>query len=483
MNKKIISALIIILVFLMVFIACTDMDPFGIANGVPAGFDPEGVPVTGVTLNKTTTSIIIGNTEQLTSTIEPEDATNKDTTWVSSDEGIATVGDNGLVTGISAGTATITVKSDTDDTIFAECEVTVVTDSIAVTGITLDQDTLTFVLGEAIQQLTATITPSDATDQTVTWASSDVNIATVSATGLVAFVTAVGVGTADITVTSDNDWIYFAETGGSTAGADSKIYKIKSDGTGSAVVAFTETTNGTPRAIQLDPIRRKIYILTTTLYVNNDDFIYEYDLDGGNPRELAFNDMENSISSMTVDHINGNLYYTVNIDGGSINDGIRKINLDGSITDTLVHNRDMANYQYICTDYKDPIGIYYLDKVPATEGDLFKVTGSNPEDRTSISHFEMDLDPKGLIYNMVNNLLYYYQSSSIYDTALGSFDTSANSINENIVIDQSEKIYFYDDSGGAGPYSLYRIETNGTNKTIILNTNPKRIGTFDILSK
>jgi len=83
----------------------------------------DNVPVTGVTLDQTALTITVGETATLTATVDPEDATNKAVTWSSSKNSVATVS-NGTVTGVSAGTATITVKtrngSKTDT-----CEVTV----------------------------------------------------------------------------------------------------------------------------------------------------------------------------------------------------------------------------------------------------------------------------------------------------------------------------------------------------------------------
>ena len=81
------------------------------------------VPVTGVTLNKTSTSLYVGDTETLTATVAPDNATDKTVTWTSSNPSVATV-ENGVVTAVSAGTATITVTTD-DGTKTATCTVTV----------------------------------------------------------------------------------------------------------------------------------------------------------------------------------------------------------------------------------------------------------------------------------------------------------------------------------------------------------------------
>ena len=69
------------------------------------------VPVESVSLDKTELSLEVGGEETLTATVEPSNATNKDVTWESSDTSVATVDTSGLVTAVSAGTATITVTT------------------------------------------------------------------------------------------------------------------------------------------------------------------------------------------------------------------------------------------------------------------------------------------------------------------------------------------------------------------------------------
>ena len=152
--------------------------------------------VTSVTLNKTTASLRAGETVTLTATVNPSDATDKNVTWTSSDQTIATIS-NGVVTAKKVGTATITAKAG-DKT--ATCLVSVLTTDV--TSVTLDKTTASLRAGETVT-LTATVNPSDATDKTVTWSTSDQTIATVS-NGVV---TAKKVGTATIT----------AKAGGKTA--------------------------------------------------------------------------------------------------------------------------------------------------------------------------------------------------------------------------------------------------------------------------
>ena len=150
------------------------------------------IPATDLTVAPTTANVVIGSTTQLTATVTPSNSTDN-VEWTSSDTSVATVDNTGLVTGVKAGTATITAKAGEKE---AKCTVTVTTGAVAATGITLDKATASVTKGETLT-LTATVTPSDSTDA-ITWTTSDENVATV-ANGVV---TAVGVGEATITATA-----------------------------------------------------------------------------------------------------------------------------------------------------------------------------------------------------------------------------------------------------------------------------------------
>ena len=155
------------------------------------------VSVTGVSLNKTSLSMVEGETQTLTATIAPSNATDKSVTWSSSNTSVATVSSSGSVTAKSAGTATITVRTN-DGGKTATCTVVVSASMVSVTGVSLDKSSLTLTEGDTVS-LTATVTPSNATDKSVTWSSSNATVATVSSSGLV---TAKKAGTATITVTT-----------------------------------------------------------------------------------------------------------------------------------------------------------------------------------------------------------------------------------------------------------------------------------------
>ena len=152
------------------------------------------VAVTSVSVSPTSTSIGVGGTATLTATISPSNATDKTVTWSSSNPSVATVS-GGTVTAVAAGETTITVKTN-DGNFTATCAVTV-TAPVAVTGVSLNKSSTTIEVGST-ETLTATISPSDASNKNVSWTSSDTSVATV-ANGVV---TAVSKGSSTITVTT-----------------------------------------------------------------------------------------------------------------------------------------------------------------------------------------------------------------------------------------------------------------------------------------
>lgn len=82
------------------------------------------IHATGVTVSPSTATVAVSGTEALTATVAPATATNQNVTWTSSDTAVATVDDDGVVTGVSAGTATITATT-VDGGFTDTCSVTV----------------------------------------------------------------------------------------------------------------------------------------------------------------------------------------------------------------------------------------------------------------------------------------------------------------------------------------------------------------------
>ncbi|MDR0420045.1 MAG: Ig-like domain-containing protein [Prevotellaceae bacterium] len=158
--------------------------------------DPAPVQVSGITLNKTELTLAIGSSETLTATVNPDNAADKTVTWTSSATGVATV-ENGVITAVAVGSATITATSANGKT--ARCEVTVEVAVVEVESITLEPAPLNLYVGDS-ETLTATVNPDNATDKTITWQSSDTEVATVTD----GVVPAIAAGTATITATSAN---------------------------------------------------------------------------------------------------------------------------------------------------------------------------------------------------------------------------------------------------------------------------------------
>ena len=159
--------------------------------------------VTGVTLDQTSLDMKVGDTETLTATVAPTDATNKAVTWKSSKESVATVDADGKVTAVGAGTATITVTT-TDGSFTATCTVTVskVAGSISYATQTVEKTT---------SDAAFTNTLTKVGDGAVTYSSDKESVATVNST--TGEVTIKGAGEATITATvADSDTYTYATT-------------------------------------------------------------------------------------------------------------------------------------------------------------------------------------------------------------------------------------------------------------------------------
>ncbi len=166
------------------------------------------VSVAGVSLDKTEIVLVEDSSEKLTATVEPTNATNKNVTWSSDHEAIATVDQNGTVTARNGGQAIITVTT-ADGSKTATCTVNVrVHIGVPVQSVGLNNSTLELSEGEGAQ-LTAHFNPENATNKNVTWRSDNESIAKVDQNGNVVGQTP---GTTTITVTT--------EDGGKTASCE-----------------------------------------------------------------------------------------------------------------------------------------------------------------------------------------------------------------------------------------------------------------------
>ena len=186
------------------------------------------VEVTSVKLDKTNVTLTVGESVKITATVSPSNATDKSVTWSSSDQETASVDQTGNVTALKAGTATVTVTAGKKIT--ASCQITVNAPAsdedgegdeggegdngegneggeeeeedpvIAVTGINIEKWSVSITVGQSTT-IVATVTPENATNKNVIWASENTDVATVDSQGKVKGIKA---GTAKITATTED---------------------------------------------------------------------------------------------------------------------------------------------------------------------------------------------------------------------------------------------------------------------------------------
>ncbi len=140
-------------------------------------------PATGITLEKTELEIEEDESAKLQATVLPTNASNQGVNWTSSDVSIAMVSPDGTVYAIKSGKATI-MATTVDGGYAALCKVTVKPKTVIATDLNLSMQSSSIKVGETLQ-LTATLSPDNVSNKTIDWSSTDENIATVDASGLV----------------------------------------------------------------------------------------------------------------------------------------------------------------------------------------------------------------------------------------------------------------------------------------------------------
>jgi uncharacterized protein YjdB len=167
---------------------------------VEASCDIEVVKtVTRVSLDKVYLAMLVGEGAELKATLEPKSATYGKVSWISSDDKVALVDEDGFVTAIAPGTATITAQAMDDSGKKAVCYVTV-SNRVPATGVTLANKSLVMVPGED-KLVQAVMAPVNSTDS-LKWSSDNVAVAKVDTkTGKI---TAKSIGTANITVMTNS---------------------------------------------------------------------------------------------------------------------------------------------------------------------------------------------------------------------------------------------------------------------------------------
>lgn len=158
-----------------------------------------GNPVSSVTLNRSTASLMVGENVSLSATVLPANASDKSIIWSSSDESIATVDETGIVTAIAIGSTTIKATSVSNPDISGECLITVV--PTPVSSITLSQSSVSIKVGGSVK-IDASVLPESATNKAIVWTVANPEIASVDENGLV---TGLALGTTNLTATAADD--------------------------------------------------------------------------------------------------------------------------------------------------------------------------------------------------------------------------------------------------------------------------------------
>ena len=182
MNSAVKSVLTVLAALAMVFVSCKKKEDIVVPSSV--------------TLARQELTLTIGTEQTLTATVEPANAADKRLSWESSDAAVVTVSAKGKLKALAEGSAVITVS--TFNGCKDKCSVTVWDGLVHVTGVSINQPAADMIVGDRIT-LSATVLPDDASDKSVTWTSSDSNVATVSDAGEVV---AASAGRAIITVTT-----------------------------------------------------------------------------------------------------------------------------------------------------------------------------------------------------------------------------------------------------------------------------------------
>ena len=180
--------------------------------------------VESIALNMSDLELKLDDTYQLEATVSPVDATNKSVAWTSSDENVATVDNNGLVTAVGIGDVDITAAANDGSGVAANCHVTV--EPIMATSIKLNEETLLMKKGET-SHLEVTVLPHNATDKSVTWTSSDEYVVAVDDGGNIV---AVGDGEAEVVATTNDGSNLSASCQVTVIDPEGGVYGVSADG-------------------------------------------------------------------------------------------------------------------------------------------------------------------------------------------------------------------------------------------------------------
>lgn len=222
------------------------------------------ISVTNIEIGEHESEIEVGKTITLSGTVIPSDATNATITYTSSDSHIATVSSSGEVKGISKGNVTITLAAGEISKTIA------LTVKVATTGITLDKDYLVLKSGETYQ-LSAKVMPIEA-NQTVTYRSVDISVATVSQEG---FVIAKGIGSTTIIVSNGDISIAVSVIVNETVSYRETEDKVEQDST--EVKIYQDCIGVSEQSIVNSEMLYHLYETGQVLKIKGDGYVIKID--------------------------------------------------------------------------------------------------------------------------------------------------------------------------------------------------------------
>lgn len=382
--------------------------------------DVKIVEPTGITTSKSNVSIMEGTSETVSATIAPADATKKTVTWSSSNSAVATVA-GGTITGVSKGNAVITAKTSNGLTATVNVTVSENLSIVKPTGITVSKNAVELTEGDS-ETISATVTPTNATNKTVTWTSADSKVATVDSNGKI---TAVKEGTTTITAKTFN--------------------------------GYTATVNITVKAKEIPVIENGVYFEKPSSWGSNIHvYFFDKSTDSTVGKEwpgTAMSDLGDGIYGLSYKSDNPNLMVIFNDGNGNqtanltyTNDGYYDVN--GLIR--IVKEKGKVNVSYqdesgkvLSTDtLTGEIGTAYKTSVKTIDGYTLKTTPGNAS---------------GTYTTAAINVVYVYKEIKIDVplTASLTINKTNTSVGDRVVLTTSA-------SGGSGGYTYKYIVHNIT---------------------
>lgn len=292
-------------------------------------FTPDRIiQVLNVIVTPESYSLQVDETLQLTATLSPENASNKAVTWISSNENIATVDENGLVTSITSGNVIITATCNDGGGFYGSCIIAIV---VYVQSVTLDEHALTLNSNDTYT-IGYEVLPINATNKNVTWLSSDESKATVDSNGLI---TCLSVGEVIITITTVDG----SYTDNCVLTIEQAVIHVTSVVIDHDVLILSENETGqlTATVYPLDATDKTVH------WTSSDESKVLVDYNTGLVTAVDFGSI-----TITVRTVDGNFTDTVNVVVNSIKD------IEGNVYPVItIGSQKWIGSNWQCTKYND----------------------------------------------------------------------------------------------------------------------------------